>query len=291
VERSLKLGLPKGSLQESTFALLSAAGWPISAGSRSYYPRTDDSELDCRLLRPQEMSRYVENGKLDAGFAGKDWVVENSSDVEIVEELVYSKQQMTPIRWVLAVPEDSDIHSVKDLQGKRISTELVNTTRRYLEENGVQAEVEFSWGATEVKPPDLVDAIVDITETGSSLRANNLRIVDTVAESATQLFANRESWAEDWKREKLQAIGLLMQSAIRARELVGLKMNVAADKLDAVVAQLPALSAPTVGTLHGDAGFAIETVIAEITVRQIIPALRSAGATGIIEYPLNKVIP
>ena len=292
MDKQLKLGLPKGSLEEATIALLRRAGWNVTVSSaRSYHPRVDDPELSCRLLRPQEMSRYVEAGKLDAGFAGQDWVAENESDVVVVADLIYSKQLASPVRWVLAVPDDSPIRSVKDLAGKRIATELVNTTRRFLKTHGVDATVEFSWGATEVKPPDLVDAIVDLTETGSSLRANNLRIVETVAESVTQLFANRAAWQVDWKREKLEAIGLLMQAAIRARELVGLKMNVPPETLAEVVKLLPALSSPTVSPLHNEAGYAVETVVSQATVRKIVPALRAAGATGIIEYALNKVIP
>jgi ATP phosphoribosyltransferase len=288
---TLKLGLPKGSLQQSTFDLLGKAGWKVTASSRSYYPRINDSELSCILLRPQEMSRYVEAGKLDAGITGKDWVQENESDIEVVAELIYSKQQLTPVRWVLAVPNDSPIQSVKDLEGKRIATELVNGTRKYLDRHGVSAHVEFSWGATEVKPPDLVDAIVDVTETGSSLQANNLRIVDTVAESNTELIANKQAWADPWKREKLESIALLMQAAIRAQEMVGLKMNVPAASLDAVVEKLPALSSPTVSALSRQGWHALETMVSEAEVRTLVPELRKAGATGIIEYPLNKVIP
>lgn len=292
MDKQLKLGLPKGSLEEATITLLRRAGWNVAVSSaRSYHPHVDDPELSCRLLRPQEMSRYVEAGKLDAGFAGQDWVAENESDVVVVADLIYSKQLASPVRWVLAVPDDSPIRSVKDLAGKRIATELVKTTRRFLETHGVDATVEFSWGATEVKPPDLVDAIVDLTETGSSLRANNLRIVETVAESVTQLFANRAAWEVDWKREKLEAIGLLMQAAIRARELVGLKMNVPPETLAEVVKLLPALASPTVSPLHNEAGYAVETIVSQATVRKIVPALRAAGATGIIEYALNKVIP
>lgn len=287
----LKFGLPKGSLQESTFDLLSKAGWHVSVRARSYYPRIDDEEISCILLRPQEMSRYVESGKIDAGITGKDWVLENDSDVHVVAELIYSKQQLTPVRWVLAVPNDSPIRSVKDLEGKLISTELVAGTRRWLDANGVSAEIEFSWGATEVKPPDLVDAIVDITETGSSLRANNLRIVETVAESNTQIIASHDTWGVEWKRAKLERIALLMQGAINAREMVGLKMNVPKDRLDAVVAKLPSLSSPTVSPLAGEAGFAVETVVAQTVTRTLIPELRAAGATGLIEYPLNKLIP
>lgn len=289
--KTLKLGLPKGSLQESTFALLRKAGWQVTVSERSYYPRVNDPDLSCILLRPQEMSRYIEAGKLDAGITGKDWVLENESNVVVVSELIYSKQLLSPIRWVLAVPKDSPIQSVKDLEGKRIATELVNGTRKYLAEHGVNAHIEFSWGATEVKPPDLVDAIVDVTETGSSLEANNLRIVDTIAESNTELVANHETWADPWKREKLESIGLLMQGAIRAQEMVGLKMNVQAPNLTAVVALLPALFSPTVNPLSQEGWHAVETMVSEAEVRRLIPDLRQAGATGIIEYPLNKVIP
>jgi len=289
--RKLTLALPKGSLEKSTFELLKKAGWNITNTARSYYPRADDQELSLVLLRPQEMPRYVEMGKLDAGLCGKDWVIENQAKVEVVVDLVYSKHLLTPVRWVLAVPEKSTVQSVKDLDGKTIATELVSTTKQYLAKNGVKAHVEFSHGATEVKPPDLADAIVDVTETGSSLRANGLRIVDTVSESVTQLIANQTAWAEEWKREKLENLAMLMQAAIRAQEMVGLKMNVPEAQLQTVLERLQALTSPTVSPLAEKGWHALEAVIAESTVRKIIPELRRCGATGIIEYPLNKIIP
>ncbi len=287
----VKLGLPAGSLQESTFDLLRKAGWPVSVGERSYYPDLGDPELDAILLRPQEMSRYVEQGALDAGIAGRDWVEENESEVVTVEELVYAKYRAAPVRWVLAVPESSGIRSVADLQGKTIATELVGRTKKWLAEKGVEAKVEFSWGATEVKPPDLADAIVDVTETGSSLRANRLREIETVCESVTLLIANSDAWKDAAKRQKLENLGLLLQGAIVAREKVGLKMNVPADKLEAVISQLPSLRRPTVSPLSGEGWCAIEVMVDEATVRELIPELKRAGAEGIIEYPLNKVIP
>jgi len=288
--QKLTLALPAGSLQQSTFELLRHAGWDIHVRSRSYYPTVNDPELDCILMRPQEISRYIEQGTLDAGLTGRDWVLENGSDVEIVQELVYAKQQMTPVRWVLAVPNSSPIESVKDLEGKRIATELVGGVRRWLEDNDVNAEVEFSWGATEVKVPDLVDAIVDITETGASLRANKLRIVDTVVESVTQLVANRAAWGDRWKRAKLDALGMMLQGAIVAREKIGLKMNVSADNLAAVLETLPAIKRPTVANLAGEGGYAVETIIDESVARGLIPELKRLGAEDLIAYPLNKVL-
>lgn len=289
--QQLRLGLPKGSLQESTFALMAKAGWRIVTSSRSYVPRTDDPELELRLIRAQEISRYVEHGYLDAGLTGADWIAENASDVRVVCEIAYSKQTTNPARWVLAVPNDSPIRTVQDLAGKRIATELVGHTRRWLAQQGVQAEVEFSWGATEVKAPELVDAIVDITETGSSLRANNLRIVATVVTSYPQLIANHTAWADPWKRRKIETLALLLQGALAADEKVGLKMNVPRAKLSAVLQQLPALRNPTISPLAQEDWVAVETIIDERVVREIIPQLRAAGAEGIIEYPLNKVIP
>jgi len=285
------LGLPKGSLQESTYALMKRAGFTISGGSRSYFPRSDDTELDLRLLRPQEMSRYVESGHLDAGITGHDWVYENNSDVVEVAELVYSKVSRRPIRWVLAAPEKSDIYGPKDLEGKRIATEGVGITERYLEKHGVKATVEFSWGATEVKCPELVDAIVDITETGSSLRANNLRIVDTLLESTTRLVANKAAWANDFKREKLEQLSMLIQGALLADQKVLLKLNVPDSGLEAVTQVLPALHAPTINKLSDSGWFSIESVVDESEVRTIIPKLKSAGAEGIIEVALNKIVP
>jgi len=288
--KKLRLGLPKGSLQESTFALLAKAGWKLSSSSRSYIPRVDDSELELRLIRAQEISRYVEHGFLDAGLTGADWIAENDSDVQVVAEIAYSKQTTNPARWVLAVPNDSPIQSVKDLQGKRIATELVEATRRWLKKNGVQAEVEFSWGATEVKAPELVDAIVELTETGSSLKANNLRIVDELIQSFPQLIANKKSWQDSWKKQKIETLAMLLKGALQAEEKVGLKMNVPRAKLDSLLQQLPALRDPTIATLSKPDWVAVETIIDEKVVRVLIPQLKAAGAEGIIEYPLNKVI-
>lgn len=289
-KRLLRFGLPKGSLQEATFALMAKAGWKITTSSRSYVPRTEDAELELRLIRAQEISRYVEHGFLDAGLTGADWIAENNSDVQVVCEVAYSKQTTNPARWVLAVPNDSPIHSVKDLQGKRIATELVELTKRWLKKNDVTAEVEFSWGATEVKAPELVDAIVELTETGSSLRANNLRIVDTLVTSFPQLIANKQSWQDDWKRKKIETLALMLTGALVAEEKVGLKMNVPRAKLDGLLKNLPALRNPTVSPLAQTDWVAVETIIDERVVREIIPQLKAAGAEGIIEYPLNKVI-
>ncbi len=288
--KKLRLGLPKGSLQESTFALLAKAGWKISSSSRSYIPRVDDPELELRLIRAQEISRYVEHGFLDAGLTGADWIAENDSDVEVVAEIAYSKATTNPARWVLAVPNDSTIKSVKDLQGKRIATELVEATRRWLKKNGVTAEVEFSWGATEVKAPELVDAIVELTETGSSLKANNLRIVDELVRSFPQLIANKKSWQDSWKKQKVETLAMMLKGALQAEEKVGLKMNIPRAKLDTLLTQLPALRNPTISTLSKADWVAVETIIDEKIVREIIPQLKAAGAEGIIEYPLNKVI-
>ncbi len=286
----LKLGLPKGSLQDATFQMFAKAGYNIKVGSRSYFPSIDDDEIEVILLRAQEMSRYVEDGVLDCGLTGKDWIMENNSDVVEVSDLVYGKQGRKPVRWVVAVPNDSDINTVKDLEGKRIATEVVGLTRQYLDKNGVKAEIEFSWGATEVKAPELVDAIVELTETGSSLKANNLRIMDTVVESTTKLIANKEAWADDWKRKKIERISMLVNAALVAGTKVGLKMNVSGDNLNNVLETLPALKRPTVSPLSEDNWFAIETVVDEYVVREIVPDLKDAGAEGIIEYPLNKII-
>lgn len=287
----LKLALPKGSLETSTLEILSKAGWRVSPSPRNYHPFIDDPDIDCLLLRPQEMPRYIERGKVDAGICGRDWVFENGADLQVVAELVYSKHLLTPVRWVLCVPENSPARSVKDLEGCTIATELVRTTEDYLRRHGVRAKVEFSHGATEVKPPELADAIVDLTETGRSLRAHNLRILDTVCESVTQLVCNRAAWADGEKRRKLESIGLLMQGAIRAREMVGLKMNVPPEAKEAVLGLLEALGSPTLSPLAREGWCAIEVVIAESSVRRLVPELRRAGATGIIEYPLSKVIP
>ncbi|MCD6460413.1 ATP phosphoribosyltransferase [bacterium] len=286
----LKLGLPKGSLQEATFKMFKKAGYSISVGSRSYFPSIDDSEIKIILLRAQEMSRYVEDGVLDCGLTGKDWIMENESNVTEVLDLVYGKQGKNPVRWVLAVPNGSDIKTAKDLQGKRIATEVVGLTRQYLEKNGVTADIEFSWGATEVKAPSLVDAIVELTETGSSLKANNLKIIDTVVESTTKLIANNDSWKDPWKKKKMQTIALLLKAALSAVSKVGLKMNVAEKNLKKVTEVLPALKRPTISSLSEDGWVAVETVVEERIVREIVPKLKDAGAEGIIEYPLNKVI-
>ena len=288
----IKLGLPKGSLQDATFELFRRAGLGLTVGKRSYFPTCADPELEVVLFRAQEMSRYVADGVLDAGITGADWIAENGSDVVEVCELVYSRQTLQPARWVLAVPEDSSIQSLKDLAGKVVATELVNTTRKYLADRGVSAKVEFSWGATEAKA-GLVDAIVDITETGSSLRANNLRVVETLMTSTPKLIANRKSWADSQCRRKLENAALLLTGAIAAREKVGVKLNVAKGDLGKVLALLPALKRPTVSPLSGDGDdwVAVETVIDEARVRELIPELKRAGAQGIIEYPLNKVIP
>ena len=287
---AIVLGLPKGSLQESTFALFKRAGFTVTCSSRSYIPTIDDPEIKCRLLRPQEMSRYVELGLLDAGICGYDWVYENGSDVQEVCELNYSKATSNPVRWVLAVPNDSKIKSVKDLAGKRISSEAVGLVKRYLKKNGVKADVEFSWGATEVKAPELVDAIVDLTETGSSLRANNLRIVDTILTSTTRLIANKKAWKVKAKREKLEQLKMLLLGALDAQKRVLIKLNAPAKKLEKITAALPALHAPTVNKLNDADWFAVESVVEEQQVLDLIPVLRAAGATGIIELPLNKVI-
>ena len=284
------LGLPKGSLQESTFALFKRAGFNVSCSSRSYIPTIDDEEIKCRLLRPQEMSRYVELGLLDAGICGYDWVYENGSDVQEICELNYSKATSNPVRWVLAVPNDSKIKTVKDLNGKRISTEAVGLVKRYLKKNGVKADVEFSWGATEVKAPELVDAIVDLTETGSSLRANNLRIVDTILTSTTRFIANKSSWKVKAKRAKLEQLKMLLTGALEAQRRVLLKCNAPAKSLEKVVKTLPSLHAPTVNKLNDENWFAVESVVEEKKVRDLIPALTAVGATGIIELPLNKII-
>jgi ATP phosphoribosyltransferase len=286
----LKLGIPKGSLENATVDLFRRAGFNITTSSRSYFPAIDDPEMECMLIRAQEMARYVEDGILDAGLTGLDWVEEVGAEVHAVADLVYAKQSFGKVRWVLAVPESSEFHSVKDLQGKIISTELVATTKRYLARNGVTAKVEFSWGATEVKPPVLADAIVEVTETGSSLRANKLRIVETVLESNTQLIANKTSWEDAWKRQKLQDLKLLLDGAINALGKVGLMLNVHKDSLDSVLQVLPALKRPTVSHLSDGEWLAVNTILDESTVRTIIPRLKQAGAEGIVEYPLNKIV-
>jgi ATP phosphoribosyltransferase len=286
----LRIGMPKGSLQDATFGLFKKAGWDFRVSTRSYQPVVDDDELDPVLLRAQEIARYVAAGVLDVGLTGHDNVMESGADVREVSELVYSKATSRPYRWVLAVPNNSEIRGPRDLQGKRIATEMVNLTRRYLETHGVTADVEFSWGATEVKVPDLVDAIVEGTETGSTLAAHGLKIVDTLLESTTRLIANHTAWKDDWKRHKIENIALLLQGALDADNLVGLKMNVKKDNLPAVVRLLSSLRKPTVSPLDEDGWVAIETIIPEKTVRDIFPELRRAGAQGLVEYPLNKVI-
>ncbi|MCX8093745.1 MAG: ATP phosphoribosyltransferase [Candidatus Goldbacteria bacterium] len=288
----LKLGLPKGSLQESTFNIFKKAGFIIKADSRSYYPSVDDPELCIALVRAQEMARYVAEGIFDAGLTGEDWVIESGEKVKIVDKLIYGKQGLRPVKWVLAVPENSSIKSVKDLQGKRIATELVNTVKNYLKKNKVKANVEFSWGATEAKPPHLADAIVELTETGSSLKANNLKIIETIFESTTVMIANNKSWKDEWKKRKIENLLLLLKGALNAEEKVGLKMNIAKKNLTKILSILPALKKPTVSYLLNtdEEWMAVEVIIDEKKVREIVPKLKEAGAEGIVEYPLNKVI-
>ena len=287
----LKVGIPKGSLENATIELFRKSGWRISVSSRSYFPMVDDDELRCTLVRAQEMSRFVEMGTLDAGLTGKDWVLENGSDVVVVQDLVYSKTSATSARWVLVVAEDSAIREIKDLEGKKIFTELVNFTRRYFADRRIHVDVEFSWGATEGKVIEgLADAIVEVTETGSTLRANGLRIVEELLVTNTQLIANREAHRDPWKREKIGQISLLLQGALRAEGMVGLKMNVSANDLKGVIEILPSITAPTISNLFETDWFAVEVMISEKVVRELIPQLQKRGAVGIIEYPLNKVI-
>ncbi len=286
----MRLGLPKGSLQEATLQKFAKAGFNIQVSSRSYVPYVDDAELEIRMIRAQEISRYVEHGYLDCGLTGHDWIVENGSKVHEVGEFLFSKATRQAARWVLAVPEDSPIKSVKDLEGKRIATEVVNLTKKYLKKNGVRAVVEFSWGATEVKAHELVDAIVDITETGSSLKANKLRIVDTLLTSTPRLIVNHDAWKDSWKRRKVETLALLLKGALEAETKVGLKMNIASSRLAELLAKLPALRNPTISSLSQEGWVAVETIIDEHVVRDIIPQLKDAGAEGIIEYPLNKVV-
>jgi ATP phosphoribosyltransferase len=289
-DNKLKLGVPKGSLQEATVQLFKKAGFNISVNSRSYFPSIDDPDVECMLIRAQEMARYVEDGVLDVGLTGIDWVMENDADVKKVADLIYSKRGLGKVKWVLAAPVNSGIKSVKDLEGKKIATEAVNLTKKYLEKNNVKADVEFSWGATEVKPPKLADAIVEITETGSSLRANNLEIIDVLMESNTVLIANKNSFKDLSKKKKIEEIALLLKGAIEAEEKVGLMMNVKKEDLDKVLSVLPALKKPTISQLVEDGWIAINTIVDEKVVREIIPKLKSEGAQGIVEYPLNKVI-
>ena len=289
--QKLKLGIPKGSLEKATIELFKRSGWKIVISSRNYFPSVDDDTLSCTLIRAQEMSRYVEAGTLDLGLTGKDWIRENGSDVIVVQDLVYSKVSQKPARWVLAVMNDSPIKTIEDLEGKKIATELVNFTRDYFAERNISVEVEFSWGATEAKVVEgLADAIVEVTETGSTIRAHGLRIIQDLMETNTQLIANRESWKDSWKREKIEQISLLLTGALRADGMVGLKMNVPKDKLDEVISQLPSITAPTIAYLHQQEWVSVETVISEFTVRELIPKLCKIGAEGIIEYSLNKVI-
>lgn len=287
----LKLGLPKGSLQEATLRLFRKAGYHISVSSRSYYPVFDDPEIESMLIRAQEMARYVEDGVLDCGLTGHDWVLEQGADVVEVAELRYGKEGFRPVKWVVAVPLDSKIQSLRDLNGKRVATELVGFTKRYFKTKGIKAEVDFSWGATEVKPPYLADAIVEITETGTSLKANNLRIVETLIESTTRFVANKKAWHDRWKRQKMENIALLLKGALAAEEKVGLKMNVPERSFKRILSLLSAMHSPTVAPLSDKGWYAIDVVIDERTVRDIIPKLKSAGASGIVEYALNKVIP
>jgi ATP phosphoribosyltransferase len=286
----LKLGIPKGSLQDATMELFSRAGWKISLSSRSYVPSIDDTEIECLLVRAQEMARYVETGALDAGITGHDWVVETGALVDELAELVYAKQRLARVRWVLAVPEDSSIREARDLEGKVIATEVVHITEKYLAQHGVKARVDFSWGATEVKVPQLADAIVEVTETGSSLRANRLRIVETVIESATVFIMNRAAAADVWKREKAESLILMLQGAIAAASKVGLLLNVRREDLEAVLGVLPALKNPTISTLSDPDWVAVNTIVEEAVVRQILPKLKAAKAQGIVEYPLNKIV-
>ncbi|MCL4836755.1 MAG: ATP phosphoribosyltransferase [Thermoanaerobaculia bacterium] len=287
----LKLGLPKGSREQATIALVRRAGSEITTSSRSYFPAIDDPEIECMLIRAQEMARYVQDGVLDAGLTGRDWVVEAEAEVETVADLVYAKQSFGKVRWVLAVPEDSPVQDPRDLEGKTVATELVGATRRYLDRHGVRAKVEFSWGATEVKPPVLADAIVEVTETGSSLRANKLRVVDTVMESNTQLIANRAAWGDTWRRAKIEDLRLMLTAAAGALGKVGLMLNVRRAQLDPVLAVLPALRRPTLSPLSEEGWLAVNTILDESTVRAILPRLKAAGAEGIVEYPLNKIVP
>jgi len=287
----LNLGLPKGSLQESTLKLFRKAGYHISVSGRSYYPVFEDKTIESMLIRAQEMARYVENGILDCGLTGYDWIMEQAADVHQVAELNYAKEGLRPVKWVIAVPNDSKIKTIKDLNGKRIATELVGFTRRYLKSKNIKAEIDFSWGATEVKPPHLADAIVELTETGSSLRANNLRIVETVLESSTRFIANKKAWQDKWKRQKMENIVMLLKGALAAEEKVGLKMNVTQKDLKRVMGLLPAMHSPTISALSDEGWYDLDVVIDEKNLCDLIPMLKKYGASGIVEYQLNKVIP
>lgn len=287
----LKLGLPKGSLEKATISLFEKAGWMIKPVARNYFPKIDDPELDCSICRPQEMSRYVESGMLDAGITGKDWTMENQSDIVVVNDLVYSKVSNRPTRWVVAVAGDSDIKTIEDLDGKKVATELVGVTERFFKERGINIDIEFSWGATEAKVvAGLADAVVEVTETETTIRAHGLRIIYELMESNTQFIANKKAWEDPWKREKIENISMLLQGALRADRIVGLKMNVPADKLEAVVGVLPSVNAPTVAGLYNQDWFSVETVVSQEVVRDLVPKLTKMGAEGIIEYALNKII-
>ena len=289
--KQLKIGIPKGSLEKATIELFEKSGWKIKLMSRNYFPEIDDPELSCSICRPQEMSNYVESGMLDAGITGHDWTLENGSDVKVVEDLVYSKVSKKPTRWVVAVPGDSDITRVDQLNGKRISTELVNVTRKFFEGQGLEVDIIFSWGATEAKAVSgLADAIVEVTETESTIRAHGLRVIHELMQSNTQLIANKDAWQDQWKREKIENIAMLLQGALKADHIVGLKMNIPQEGLDALIEQLPSVTAPTVAKLYKQEWFSVETVISEHQVRDLVPQLRKLGAKGIIEYALNKVI-
>jgi ATP phosphoribosyltransferase len=289
--QQLRLGIPAGSLQEATGELFRNAGYKITFASRSYYPAIDDAEIHCTLIRAQEMPRYVQNGSLDCGLTGHDWILENDAQVVELAELVFSKVSKRPVRWVLAVPNDSPVKSVQDLQGKRLATEVVNLTRRWLAAQGVEAQVEFSWGATEVKPPRFADAIVDVTETGSSLKANNLRVIAELLESTTRFIANKDAYQDPWKKQKMDDMVMMLKGALSAEGKVGLMMNVSKEDLAAVIKVLPAMKNPTISSLADGAWVAVNTIIDENIVRHIIPQLKNAGACDIVEYPLNKIIP
>ncbi|OAG28713.1 ATP phosphoribosyltransferase [Thermodesulfatator autotrophicus] len=291
MERKLKLGIPKGSLEKATIELFEKSGWRINVHHRNYFPDIDDPEIECAICRAQEMSRYVEEGILDCGITGKDWILENNSDVHTITELIYSKVSKRPARWVLAVPADSEIKKLEDLEGKKIATELVNFTKRYFAEKGINVTVEFSWGATEAKVVQgLADAIVEVTETGSTIRAHGLKIIHELMQSTPQFIANHESWKDPWKKKKMEQLAVMLKGALRAHRLVGLKMNVAEENLKKIVEILPSLNAPTISPLYQSDWFAVETVVSEDIVRELIPKLLEAGAQGIIEYALNKVI-
>jgi len=291
VMQQLKIGIPKGSLEKATIELFEKSGWKIKLMSRNYFPEVDDPELSCSICRPQEMSNYVESGMLDAGITGRDWTLENGSDVVVVEDLVYSKVSKKPTRWVIAVPGDSEITRVEQLDGKRIATELVNVTRRFFQDRGLKVDISFSWGATEAKAVSgLADAIVEVTETESTIRAHGLRVIHELMESNTQLIANQQAWNDPWKREKIENIAMLLQGALRADHIVGLKMNIPGENLDTLIEALPSVTAPTVAQLYKQDWFSVETVISEHQVRDLVPLLRKLGAKGIIEYSLNKVI-